>query len=744
MRSRLYGARWVALLLLLTTVFFWKLGLSNHYTFLDSPDLTGQVLPWYEVQAKAWNEGRFPMWDPYVWEGQSLLGQMQPGAAFPLNWPLFAAPLGSDGHVRYRFIHIQRVLIHLLGALFAFLLARELEYSNIAAVFAGLAFTAGGWVGTVIWPQMLNGAIWLPLTLMLFHRAARQSRVDRSLAYAALCGGSVGMSLLSGHHQAPFFSLLALGGMFVYLLIERLRVARSQAVWLTVFFCVTAVTSFLVAALQLLPAYEYAAEAVRWVGLADPVGRGDRVPMNIHHSLRMELVTLLGMVTPRLHTHVSTFIGWTSMTLALYAVATSWKSRWVKAYSLLAILSISYASGTFSILHGLAVQFIPEAHTARTSGYAIFVTQMAVFVLAACGLDRLIMQGVDELRSSLWVRRGQYLLVGYAGMTYTALFIRAMWGHMDPDPADNVVLSAVIALLIAGCLQGLKRGEMRAKVFAGAMIALLVFEMYGTQFYDITDIDDPGRRTHIDNYEERLREPMEFLAQRAEIEPRFRYSVSPEFAPTNVGPRYDLEQAGGFLASVNKDLFGLYSSIPLFDFYDLTNVKYYISREQRRVDQIARYTSPSGISVFENPNAGPRAWIVYGGADVGAAAGASDVYEPTGPCEVVGSVDQTEWSIQSTTLKVQTECAGYVVLAESHYPGWVARSEGAELPIRRYRNALRAVYVSAGETEIDFSYEPRSVYWGAWVTGFGFLLCLAAGLWLRLGRRRDYEAGAVS
>jgi uncharacterized membrane protein YfhO len=737
MQSRLHGARWVALLFLLTTVFFWKLGLSNHFTFLDSPDLTGQVLPWYEVQAKAWNDGTFPMWDPYVWEGQSLLGQMQPGSAFPLNWPLFAAPLGSDGHIRYRFIHIQRVLIHLLAALFAFLLARELEFSNVAAVFAGLAFTCGGWVGTVVWPQMLNGAIWLPLTLMLFHRAARQTNIGRGLAYAVLCGGSVGMSLLSGHHQAPFFSLLALGGIFVYLLIERMRRSRVEAISLAVLFGVVGVVSFVVAALQLFPAFEYGAEAVRWVGLPDPVGRADRIPFNVHHTLRMELVTLLGMVTPRFDTHVSTFVGWTALTLALYAVASSWKSRWVKSYALLVILALSYASGTYSALHGLAHEFIPEAHTARTAAYAIFVSQLAVFVLAACGLDRLMKQSPDELQASPWIRRGQYLLVGYAAMTYTALFMRALWGHMDPDPADNVMLSALIALVLAACLQGLKSGEMTAKVFSGAVLALLVFEMYGTQFYEITDIDNEARRTHINKYEERLKGPMEFLAKQSQTGPRFRYSVSPEFAPTNLGARYNLEQAGGFLASVNRDLFGLYSSMPLSEFYDLTNVKYFISRERRRGDQIVRYTAPTGISVFENPNAGPRAWMTYDGEYVSRGSMTGDVYEPLRPCGQAGTVNQTAWSIQSTTLEVRSQCAGFVVLADPFYSGWKATVDGVAVPIRRYRNALRAVYAPAGESTIEFRYEPESVVWGAWLTGFGFLLCFGAGAWLRLGAARN-------
>jgi hypothetical protein len=129
--------------------------------------------------------------------------------------------------IRYRFIHVQRVLIHLLAALFAFALARELEFSNMAAVFAGLAFSCGGWLGSVVWPQMLNGAIWLPLTLMLFHRAARQQDRLRGLAYAVLCGGSVGMSLLTGTTSAV---LLAVGfGRVLYMLIERVRQDRAAA-----------------------------------------------------------------------------------------------------------------------------------------------------------------------------------------------------------------------------------------------------------------------------------------------------------------------------------------------------------------------------------------------------------------------------------------------------------------------------------------------------------------------------------
>src|SRR5262245_33635179 len=83
-----------ALLLFLTICgVYCKLTLTTQYEWMRGPDLAEQVLPWFEVQAREIHQGRLPLWDPYLWSGQPLLGQAQPGAAYPLNWILFALPL---------------------------------------------------------------------------------------------------------------------------------------------------------------------------------------------------------------------------------------------------------------------------------------------------------------------------------------------------------------------------------------------------------------------------------------------------------------------------------------------------------------------------------------------------------------------------------------------------------------------------------------------------------------------------
>src|SRR5438132_8326062 len=77
------------LLLVIFVCFFWRLLLSNQYTWLDGPDTANQILPWFQFQAVEWHHGRIPLWDPYLWGGQPLIGQMQPGAMYPPNWLLF-------------------------------------------------------------------------------------------------------------------------------------------------------------------------------------------------------------------------------------------------------------------------------------------------------------------------------------------------------------------------------------------------------------------------------------------------------------------------------------------------------------------------------------------------------------------------------------------------------------------------------------------------------------------------------
>jgi hypothetical protein len=56
----------VLLLFVLVVSLFWKITLTNQYTWMDHPDMVSQVLPWFQFQAREWHGGHVPLWDPHL------------------------------------------------------------------------------------------------------------------------------------------------------------------------------------------------------------------------------------------------------------------------------------------------------------------------------------------------------------------------------------------------------------------------------------------------------------------------------------------------------------------------------------------------------------------------------------------------------------------------------------------------------------------------------------------------------
>ena len=107
---RLSAAVGPLILFLIITGFFWKL-VTKQYTWMDQPDMAYQVLPWYQFQAVSWHQGEFPLWDPHMWGGQPLIGQFQPGAAYPPNWLLFLLPM-KNGRINQLWLQVYFIATH--------------------------------------------------------------------------------------------------------------------------------------------------------------------------------------------------------------------------------------------------------------------------------------------------------------------------------------------------------------------------------------------------------------------------------------------------------------------------------------------------------------------------------------------------------------------------------------------------------------------------------------------------------
>jgi hypothetical protein len=88
-------------------------------------------------------------------------------------------------------------------------------------------------------------------------------------------------------------------------------------------------------------------------------------------------------------------------------------------------------------------------------------------------------------------------------------------------------------------------------------------------------------------------------------------------------------------------------------------------------------------------------------------------------------------------LAVQPSAPGWLVLADTHFPGWVATVDGEPREIRRANLAFRAVDVRPGDRRVEFRYEPWTVRVGritSVVAAAGVLLALLLGALGALGR----------
>jgi hypothetical protein len=159
----------------------------------------------------------------------------------------------------------------------------------------------------------------------------------------------------------------------------------------------------------------------------------------------------------------------------------------------------------------------------------------------------------------------------------------------------------------------------------------------------------------------------------------------------------------------------------------------------------------SGPGVFYRlPDALGRAWVVPAARQVDAdktlTALADPAFDPT--VEVllersVADIQPPDSGIQyrialqdspnRVTIRAGLDRAGYLVLADTWYPGWRARVDGERVDILRANYAFRSVWLESGEHTVEMFYRPVSACVGGVVTFVAWILFVAGFL---LSRRQ--------
>lgn len=740
-RLRLHWPRWLTVPLLLfaiVTCFYWKLVFTYQFDWMWSPDLADQVLPWWQEAARQLQHGQFPLWDPHNWMGQPLLGQAQPGVAYPLNWLLWLMPR-EHGLIPMWAVNWYYVVMHYMAALFCYLLCRDLGRSRAASLIAGLAFSLAGYIGWNDWPQMVNGAVWTPLVFLFLLRAVRGVR---PWANAALSGSCIGMAWLSGHHQVPIFLTLAAAGAWLYYIFEEGR-PNWRVAWIA---AVAMVFSPIVGALQILPAREYGRLAYRWVGARQQLGWDDVVPYYVHAKHAMHPMYLFGILIPGYGDNTGVFLGMVAVSLALIAITVWWRQHLVKFFAAIALGGLVYSLGGNSVFQGFIYAVIPFVEKARVPAMAKLLFDTAFCVLAAFGVDALATSKESEEAGSDWIRRINVGIAAFAvilGFTLLAILVanKFQW-----DWDDRVAMTVLFSVLLAALLYAWRTQNLTRPEAITLLTLLLLFEVGQHAGFMLADRNDSDRRNFLDkawgNGD---------IAEFFERQPGpFRVATQTEDIVRNWGDFYNVDFPTA-LAGVTVNTYLLPTHLPAVR--RLVGTKYTLARGATDPTQSEVFRGASGIGVFENAGVFNRAWAVHEIVPVHDTDEARAFIEdhvdelrskalsleqppprlPACPAPK-DLVFVTRYAPSDISIRADMSCDGMVVLSDTYYPGWYASVDGRPAPIFEVDLAFRGVPVPKGAHGITFRYRPRSVYWGAALTFTGLLG--AAVLTFRSGKKR--------
>jgi hypothetical protein len=738
------------LLCLLVLLPFWRLAtgqglvITNDYAVSDMANLQHPLRHFVGHELR---QGHLPLWTPGVYMGFPLLAEGQAGVFYPFNLLLFSLlPVLTA-------LNVSILLPFVVAATGAFLLARELGAGVASALMAGFSYALSGFfVVHVKHMPMVDAACWIPVVLWLVERGVKRS--DGALLGAGL---AMGAQWLAGAPQMAYYTA---GVAILYFAgrARQLRGERSPRRTIPL-FALALVLALGLGAVQLLPTYEL-------VGLSERAGG---VNYEFAASFPYALENLKTFLYPLANGDPGTgdyavssifwedyaYLGLAPLLLGLIGgLALARHSG--PARLLVALTSVTFllALGANMPLFRLAYQTVPGLGFFRFPQRFFAFTVLFLVVLAALALTRL----------QAWLRErtdgGRRSAVGRAmGSLVLLLTVVDLYAYHAPW---NAIVDTQVWLEPPATAQAVREraGSTLYRVFS--------YDVYNT--FRAAYRQAGGWRGDLEPY----------VAQREFLQPSLNliYDVPAAEGYVNLVPDclvtlWGNEKQKGLMDAALVAAEDRLSFRPGFlKLLSLYNVRFLITSQpvqDEALELVGRYNS--GAHLYENRQVMPRVFVVPDyivAGDLQAALdlmcspsfdpattvvlleppdapplspprqrGGSVVLPPrfTGGIEggqLAATVDVVTYEATRVVIEAGLSGPGWLVLSDTHYPGWEATVDGRPATIYRANGCVRALPLEAGQHKVVFRFRPRSFYLGALISGVSAMLLMAVWLALKI------------
>ncbi|TFG62759.1 MAG: hypothetical protein E4H28_07270, partial [Gemmatimonadales bacterium] len=469
------------------------IGLATAFLFLPvliggesffGRDVAPFFYPMKHFLAESFDNGRFPLWNPWSAGGGPFFATLQPGVLYPGSLFLLVLPFphSADSIVILHFV--------LAGAGW-FVLLRHWGRSTPAATFGALAFILGGFFLSIAnFLNNLQTVAWAPWLFLAWARYLTHGSAGRLAAFSALCA----VAFLGGE---PQLLSLILGLVLAHGLLKLGPVAPSRSRQLGS-YALAGGLAIATVGVQLVPFMEFIGQSVRALPLE----------MSFTSSRSLEPAGLAHLFIPPpfeagLHDFTTQYIGYRNVPwlLSVYpgvVIIAFWlrglqgedrRTSWF--WGSLAFLGIALALGRYSPLYRVLFEFIPPFRAFRYPEKFMVLLALGLPVLSAIGFDRWREEGVTGGMTSrfLVVLLGAYglaagVLLGMPGLLGSLCDASAPGVLLCEDPMiaarlyrDRLVI-LVVVLATAWIVVRLRAsGALRVESAGWALIALAALDL---------------------------------------------------------------------------------------------------------------------------------------------------------------------------------------------------------------------------------------------------------------------------
>jgi hypothetical protein len=740
----------------------WALFLFQKVLFtgrcLSGSDFVLQFYPWKKfVFDHLQSQGSLPFWDPYLFSGSPLIPNIQVSLFYPLGFLYYLMP----PDIAYGY---STVLHFMLGSGFMYLFMRSLGVQPVCCLFSALVFMSNGYFMGHLYAGHLSfvqNYIWIPLILFFLRRFVERA----SLRDAVAAGFFLGFQILGGFPQIAFYTILA-SSLFILVLgglarggREKLSPFRLGAGW-----GIFILLGFVLAAIQLLPTYEFTKLSTRGGGISYEMATYESLHPN--EILAFLLPDIFGNATDetywrsRVFWHFWESCGYVGILPLFFLFVTGHDRKFtkVRAYAVILILfSLFLALGKYNPLYPLIYR-LPGFGSFRIPAQIIFLYVVGVAVLSGLGLNR-ILEGEWRLGRGFWIfssLSGLLLVAALIGLVFFRFeFFLTLFRNLSEGPVTHANLSLLYErisntihksclIFFLSLLLTLAAKHRKLKPWFFSFLACLIV------FVDLYTFVAPFVRTHefITSPEKKR-----LLSQLSKTAETGRVVTSDSRFSTNDGLMYRFPSIQGYDPLILKKYvdFVLHSQgFPPND--HVVNLQDIPVPQEKLIKLLNAGQVVSGGQVKELANEIPYAFLVPNGTVKSEESMLqfmkSDEFDPRKTVifskqpnqgqktaehnrPFIGSCNVLSHRPEEIRFRISSNQPAYLVMSEIWYPGWVASVDGEEREVICGNYLFRVVPVEEGIHELTLHF----VSWPFRVGAVVSFLALSLSLYFVVIRR---------